>query len=186
MWEEKDRQQQCVQEHLEEIERLKDKLLKIREETNEDITSKIKPLLKDCKDCDEHDAIDSALYISDSMFDIYDYALDALFMSIEYWKDNQKVDLTFMKTPEINFDILDRGYDFLEFEKHTELMHRKGIIHYSFGEGVPADVCEKIENILEDVLCRKFPYHIKTNWCMIDNLTTKFIKRYRSELEPKL
>lgn len=177
MWEEKDRQQQSVQEHLEEIERLKDEILKIREETNEDITNKIKPFFKDCSD--EYYCIESVLFISDSMFDIYDYALDALYMSIEYWNDNQKVDLTFMETPKINFDILDNGHDFLTFQKYRKF---SGLIK----ENVTEDVCKEIGNILKDALCAKFPYHIKTNWCMIDNLTLRFIQRYRSELEPKL
>lgn len=184
MWEEKDRQQQCIQEHLEEIERLKDEVLKIREETNEDITNNIKPFLKDCKDDEERYNIDSVLYISDSMFDIYNYALDALYMSIEYWNDLQKVDLTFMETPKINFGILDNGYDFLEFKKQMSekiFRNRSKILPHYFVGDLSEEKCERMGVMLYNILSSKWPYHIKTNWCMVDNLTQKFIQRYCAE-----
>ena len=178
MWEEKDRQEERVQKHLEEIERLKDELIALRNSITDRIEEKAKKIINHyqiSKKEDAEEVLEFAVDVADTMCDIYDYALDALYMSIEYWKDNRKVDLTFTEHPKINFNILRRGKKFSMIVRGGEPLRRNPLTPFAEYRD---EIGNEFDALFNEELIADWPDHLKTDFGMIEELIKAFCNKF--------
>ena len=108
--------------------------------------------------------------ITYSLCEIYRFGLKAIRMSIEYWKDFDSVEMTFMEHPKLNFEYFDGGDEFLEFKEHIEYKYTpqglsSDLVPWFKVDGFTKKEKEKAENILAD--------KVVTNWDCFNRMSDR-------------